>query len=320
MAPAGLTGMHRRSFIGLLASSLLAAVRRLPANENVKWALSANLWNHFKPVAFTDILDVMRDTGFIGIRMTQFPGILQTYGLTPSQLEAELSKRNLHIATISFGGPAHIPEQQSKVLDDARKAMEFLASFGANRLVVFSPGRSLQTDGEAPFRTMCQTFDQIGELAGEMGFRAGLHNHLGQMCEKPEEIHRCMQLTNPKLFGFSPDTAHLHLGGSNVVEMFEKYKSRLVMMDYKDAKWTTAPPGFTDSNGKIPPPDMAKFLSSIYDLGDGEIDFPGCHRVLKEIGYQGWNCVDLDAARNGPRASYERCGEYIANKLEPIYS
>ena len=34
----------------------------------------------------------------------------------------------------------------------------------------------------------------------------------------------------------------------------------------------------------------------------------------------GWNCVDLDTARNGPKASYERCGNYIVNKLEPIYS
>src|SRR5260370_10429633 len=127
--------MRRRSFLGLLSASLIAASRRLPANRNVKWAVSANLWNHFKPVAFTDVLDVMRDTGFIGIRMTQFPGILQKYQITTTQLEAELSKRNLHIATISFGGPPHDPKQQTKALNYARKAMEFLASFVANRMV-----------------------------------------------------------------------------------------------------------------------------------------------------------------------------------------
>ena len=130
--------MRRRSFLGWLSASLIAASHRLPANRNVKWAVSANLWNHFNPVAFTDILDVMRDTGFIGIRITQFPGILQKYQITTNQLEAELSKRNLQIATISFGGPTHDPAQQTKVLDDARKAMDFLASFGANRLGVFS--------------------------------------------------------------------------------------------------------------------------------------------------------------------------------------
>lgn len=312
--------MRRRTFLTLLSTSLLAASRRLPANKNVKWALSANLWNHFKPVAFTDILDIMRDTGFIGIRMTQFPGILQKYGLSVKQLEAELGKRNLLVATISFGGPAHDPGQQKHVLEDARKAMEFLALFGANRLVVFSPSRKPpETRTAAAFKTMCETFNHIGELAGEKGFRAGLHNHLGQMCETPEEIDRCMALTDPKLFGFSPDTAHLHLGGSNVTGMFRKYKGRLVMMDYKDAKWTTAPAGFTDANGAVPPPEEARFLSSIYDLGDGGIDFPGCHKVLKEIGYQGWNCVDLDAARQGPRVSYERSGAYITSKLEPIY-
>jgi sugar phosphate isomerase/epimerase len=312
--------MRRRSFLASLSSALFAMSGRLPANRNVKWALSANLWNHFRPVAFTDILDVMRDTGFIGIRMTQFPGILQKYGLTASQLETELSRRNLHIATISFGGPSHDPKQQARVLDQAREALQFLASFGANRLVVFSPSRRQQeTDSETAFRTMCVTFNRIGELAGEQGFRAGLHNHLGQMCERPEEIDRCMRMTDPKLFGFAPDTAHLHLAGANVVRTFQKYKSRLVMMDYKDARWT-APANFTDANGSHLEMEPAKFLSSIYDLGDGEIDFPGCHRVLKEIAYEGWNCVDLDTARNGPKRSYERCGNYIVNKLEPIYS
>ena len=74
-------------------------------------------------------------------------------------------------------------------------------------------------------------------------------------------------------------------------------------------------------NGKTHAKDseQAKFFSSICDLGDGEVDFPACHRVLKSIGFKGWICVDLDAARKGPRTSYERCGAYITSKLEPIY-
>lgn len=47
--------------------------------------------------------------------------------------------------------------------------------------------------------------------------------------------------------------------------------------------------------------------------------FPGCHRVLKSVRYRGWICVDLDSARKGPRADYQRCGDYIVNKLQPIY-
>lgn len=305
-----------------MAASLASAAQKLPANQNVKWAVSAALWNHFKAVPFTDILDVMRDTGFIGVRMTQFPAILKTYDMTVAQLEKELSKRNLHIATISFNGPAHDPARQAKVLADAKTAMTFLKTFGADRLVVFSPGRvPAGQDVNAAFKTMCETYNHIGELAGTMGFKAGLHNHLNQMCENQAEIDKCMAMTDPKLFYFSPDTAHLQLAGCNVVDNVSKYKNRLMLLDYKDAKWTTPAADLALTNGKTYAKDSkdAKFFNSIYDLGDGEVDFPGCHRVLKEINYKGWICVDLDAARKGPRASYERSGAYVVSKLEPIY-
>jgi len=277
------------------------AAGRLPANQNVRWALGANLWNYFPRVPFTDILDVMKDTGFIGIRLTQFPQILTTYNITVEQMEKEVSRRNLHVITISFNGPAHDPARRAEVIANARKAMDFLKVFGADRLVVFSPSRAAGS-GEAAFRNMCECYNKLGEAAGEMGFRAGLHNHLGQMVQDAAEVDRCMELTDPKLFSLSPDTAHLHLAGIDVVKTLEKYKSRLMLADYKDAR-------------KV----GEKLQDNIFDLGDGEIDFPGCHRVLKSIAFKGWLCVDLDTARQGPRASYERCGAYVVSKLEPIY-
>jgi sugar phosphate isomerase/epimerase len=111
-----------------------------------------------------------------------------------------------------------------------------------------------------------------------------------------------MAMTDPKLFWFSPDTAHLYLADCDVVKTIEKHQSRLMLLDYKDAR-----------------KNSPKLLDNIFDLGDGDVDFPGCHRVLKSIGYKGWLCVDLDVARKGPRVSYERCAEYVVNKLESIY-
>src|SRR5262249_35286998 len=133
--------MNRRLFLSSLVAALSSAANRLPANRNVKWALSAGLWSHYPPGPFTDILDVMKDTGFIGVRLTGFPGILKTYGLTAAQLEKEVSKRELHVATISFGGPVNDPAQHKAVVEKARDAMRFLQLFGANRLVVFPPAR-----------------------------------------------------------------------------------------------------------------------------------------------------------------------------------
>jgi inosose dehydratase len=315
--------MTRRALLAATAATLASAASKLPKNKNVKWAVSLGLWGHFKRTSLTDVFDIMRDTGFIGIRFTGFPGFLETYKVTLADVEREMSKRGLEAFTISFGGPTHIAAREAEVLRGARSAMEFLTKLGARHLVVFPPGRnSPEVNAPDAFERMCKTFDKIGELAGEMGFRAGLHNHLDQMVEGPEEVDRCMALTNPKLFWFSPDTAHLHLGGSNVPQKFEKHKHRLMSMDYKDARWTTPVEDWVSDTGRVSPKDSrsAKFFNSIYDLGDGDIDFPACHRTLKSIGFRGWICVDLDTARKGPRHSYERCGQYVTTKLEPIYA
>jgi sugar phosphate isomerase/epimerase len=287
--------------MGALACTLGRAADRLPANKNVKWGLGSNLWNSFKGSKFTDILDVMHDTGFIGLRLTQFPQILKVYDITQADMEKEVSKRGLHVVTISFNGPTQDASKQKEVLDSARQAMTFLKGFGASHLVVFPPNRNAGA-AEGAFKNMCECFNHIGEVAGEMGFRAGLHNHMGEMVQTEDELDRCMRMTDAKLFWFSPDTAHLHLAGMDVPKIMDRYKNRLMLADYKDAR-IGAP----------------KFLDTIFDLGDGDIDFPACHRVLKSVSFKGYLIVDLDIARNGPRASYERCRDYVVSKLEPIY-
>ena len=294
--------MTRRAMLALMATTLGRAAARLPANRNVKWGLGSNLWNFFPGSSFTDILDVMRDTGFIGLRVTQFPQILKTYNLTARQMQDEASKRGCQIVTISFNGPAQDPARHAEMVANARAAMEFLKEFGARHLVVFSPNRNAGR-AEGAFQAMCQGFNEIGRAAGEMGFRAGLHNHIGQMVQTADELDRCMRMTDAKLFRLSPDTAHLHLAGMDVPRILERYQSRLMLADYKDAK-RGAP----------------AFPQNIFDLGDGEIDFPACHRVLRSVSFKGWLIVDLDIARQGPRASYERCGAYVVGKLEPIYA
>ena len=189
----------RRTFLAqlsVLAAALAKAAERLPANQNVKWAVSLNLWTHLPPCPFTDILDVMKDTGFIGIRVTGFPGFLQKYQLTLPQLHREVSRRNLDIATISWNAPLQDPAQREKVMESARDAMKFLADFGANHLLVFSPARTASaSNAPGAFRELCERCNQVGELAGKMGFTAGLHNHLGQMVQNQDEVDRFMSMT-----------------------------------------------------------------------------------------------------------------------------
>lgn len=322
--------MDRRDFLvslgalsaALTAGSLPAAAYEMPANKNVKWALSSALWSHYPPGSFTDILDVMRATGFIGVRLTGFKNFLQRYDLTEDRLRGELEKRDLHAVTISWNGPLYQPDRRKEALDGAKQAMTFLSHFGANHLVVFPPNRNLPgANTPEAFKALCECCNRIGEIANGMGFTAGLHNHMNQMVQTQEEVDRFMAMTNPKLFGLSPDTAHLNLAGCDVVGTLNRYKDRIHFADYKDSKWTQPTKDWVTPTGKVLPKDSeaARFQASIYDLGDGQVDFPGCHRVLKSVNYKGWLCVDLDTSRLGPLADYKRCGNYIVEKLQPIY-
>jgi sugar phosphate isomerase/epimerase len=321
--------MDRRSFLASLSATLSLLPSTLshsedlqPANRNIKWALSEALWRYYPPAPFSELLDVMAETGFIGVRLAGFPGVLNHYGMTAAQMQSEVSKRNLHVVTISWSGRLIDPADRQQVLDSAREAMKFLADFGANHLVVFSPSRNTPgADTPAAFKELCERCNQIGELAGEVGFTAGMHNHWGQMVQNQDEVDRFMAMTDPKLFGLSPDTCHLNLGGCDVIGTLNRYKHRIRFLDYKDSKWTTPTKDWVQPDGKVYPKDSptAKFFNSSYDLGDGQVNFPGCHRVLKSVSSQGWICVDLDTARLGREADFHRCGAYIVKNLEPIY-
>ena len=78
-------------------------------------------------------------------------------------------------------------------------------------------------------------------------------------------------MTDPKLFYFSPTPRTYTWAADDPAVIMEKYKNRLMMADYKDAKRA----GLT-----------AKYVTNTFDLGDGEIDFPACHRVLRSIRFQ----------------------------------
>jgi len=57
------------------------AADRLPANKNVKWGLGSNLWNSFKDRSSRTSSRNARYRVY-RLRLTQFPRILESYGIT----------------------------------------------------------------------------------------------------------------------------------------------------------------------------------------------------------------------------------------------
>src|SRR5262252_5062026 len=108
--------MTRREMLRAIGAkaAMLAAVRDRAlavAGPNIKWAVSMFLWTSTQwqdngPIPFTDMLDVIKDTGFDGFRFVGWPDSVQKYKLSMSFLDRELSKRGIRIATLSFNGGA----------------------------------------------------------------------------------------------------------------------------------------------------------------------------------------------------------------------
>jgi len=149
--------MTRRQLLACLsaqAASLGVLRQNLEAlaGPNIRWAVSMFLWTSTQwpdraPVPFTDMLDVIKDTGFDGLRFVGWPQNLDRYGLTVPFLDRELSRRGLRLATLSFHGDAHNPEKHAAIDKEAHGACEFLKHFGATEMVVFFAEASEQGAG-----------------------------------------------------------------------------------------------------------------------------------------------------------------------------
>jgi len=315
--------MERRQFLAALGGSLAGVTETAGASPagNIRWALDLGTWGHLAPVPFTEVLDVIKDTGFTGIRLNTFPGALAKYDLSVPVLERELSKRDIRLVTVSFGGQADDPSKHAAIEKAARQAMQFLQGFGATDLVVFSPAKTQKILVAERLRIACEFYNHLGDVAAEYGFKAGLHNHLDEIVETQDEVELFLKLTDPKRFHFAPDTAHAYLAGCNVTELFERHAHRISFMDYKDARNTPARQDIKLGNGSVLPAGSASatFFNSISDLGEGAIEFRPLHSEWKRVGFKGWICPDLDYVRVSPRDSFARCMKYIREKLEPIY-
>ncbi|MDR1902593.1 MAG: sugar phosphate isomerase/epimerase [Treponema sp.] len=121
---------------------------------------------------------------------------------------------------------------------------------------------------------------QIGVLGKQYGVTVCLHPHLGTMVENKQDIDWFAEFVNAEDVSFCFDTAHILTGGMNVVDMFSQYVSRMPYVHLKDVS-ATLEPGQTQFDRFRP-------------VGEGIVDFTGVLEVLKNHGYRGVLCVEVD--------------------------
>ncbi|MGQ9634730.1 MAG: sugar phosphate isomerase/epimerase family protein [Bryobacteraceae bacterium] len=295
----------RRQFV-IAAAAAGATASAEAAMRNIHWGLGAVTWTAKAsgPIRWSQICPDVAASGFDGVEPFTTRN-LPVDDENMNELAELLPKYKLRLAGIYWADRFHEPGEEARILRECHRFLGYLKRMASDRLIIGPPTPNVP-DESAAIRQLAKVMDAIGKIAlEEYGIKTGIHPHVHSLIENPRQIDSLMKQTNPRYFNLAPDTAQLWMGGGEVVEMFEKYKNRLVYIHYKDIR------GYNRS--------LPGYMDNVVELGQGVIDFPALHRILRSVNYRGWITIDLDNARISPLESARVQMEYIKRVLEPIY-
>jgi inosose dehydratase len=85
-----------------------------------------------------------------------------------------------------------------------------------------------------------------------------------------------MEATDPRYFDFIPDVGHLAAGGLDPLQVYKKYRSRIIATHFRDYD----PKAEFERNGKT---EKGRFVP----LGQGVVDLHGLAAYLKQADFKG---------------------------------
>ena len=169
--------------------------------------------------------------------------------------------------------------------ENAQNYVNFMKGTGSTYLnmqgVMWKEPPNERPTDDAQICAYAELSNRIGKLCKDNGMQAVFHPHFNTAVFREGEIDRYLSLVNPDLVSLCLDTAHTMLAGMDVVKAFDKYGDRIGYVHLKDV----------DPDESVHPEwPIKRFLP----LGCGTIDFKGVLKVLRQHGYDGVLCVELD--------------------------
>ena len=145
----------------------------------------------------------------------------------------------------------------------------------------------------------CRRANRMVDVANRMNVEVAVHNHLGAVVEKQDELDYFMKaVPNAKLIF---DIGHLHGAGGDCVGTIEKYADRIIAMHFKDIEMRD--------------PDNTEWYKRLCfrGLDDGNINFDwrATVKALKKVGYDKWCFIEQDSHRNDAHAELKRSLELL---------
>ncbi|SCI73622.1 Inosose dehydratase [uncultured Clostridium sp.] len=242
------------------------------------WTWLVNHQDNYK-YEFEQFLKEVADIGYDSVE--NFAFITKYFDNNAEEVKGLLDKYGLEMVNL-YEHFSTDPEEDYK---KAGEYIDFMKKIGATYLnlqgVMWKDAPFDRPTDEATIKAYATLSNRIGKLCKENGCVAVFHPHAATPVYTEEQIDIFLANTDPEYVWLCPDTAHTTLAGMDAVEAFKKYLPRIGYVHLKDVD--------PDVNNS-PEWPMNRFCA----LGLGTVDFRGIYRVLKEGGYDGVLCVELD--------------------------
>jgi inosose dehydratase len=294
--------MKRREFLaGGLSAGAWAAGWRPPVEwvraPGIRFGYAAITWGGNDRQAIDDIAAL----GFRGVQLRQ--SAVATWGDRPAELKALLAERRLALVALSSGVMPLDPAAEKESVAQHVRHARFVREVG---------GRYLQLLDERPrgrdpvpddYRRMGRLLSELGRRTADLGISLGLHNHMGNLSQAPDEVARVLDAADPRFVRLELDTAHYQQAGGDPAEAVRRYGARLLFLHLKDLE-SPIPGGG---------PDSYRFV----ELGRGKVDFKAVFAALDGIGFDGWAVVELDSVPD-PARTPKQSGAIARRYLESL--
>lgn len=215
-----------------------------------------------------------------------------------------LKKYNIKPVSFYFHLPS--PEEADSFFVQIDKEMEFIADLGV-KLISLQATWGRPEGGEVKQKHLeaeSELFIRFAKKSKEYGIMSNLHPHDNTWAMYENEIDYYMNNISPDLLSFCPDTAHLIAGGCDPVKVVERYKDRVRFTHFKDIKNANLFSEGIGANG-------VEVYSNFCELGKGNVDFRKVFDILKDAGYDGPLCEELDMAPVSNKESAKNNYEFL---------
>jgi inosose dehydratase len=284
--------ISRRGFLGTVGvavagCALPGRAPSLSTASRIRFGYAAITWGGDDLNAIDDIAAA----GFSGIQLRS--NILTRFGNRPTELRDLLARRGLTFVALSSGTVPLDSARETQVIAEHVAHARFLKDAGGLYLQLIDQRPTGRAVTPADCSRLGTLLTEIGRRTAEIGVPVVYHPHMDAVGETPADTRRILDAADPRYVKLLLDVAHYTQGGGDPVAAIREYRDRLLLLHLKDLE---APvPGAADQTRSY------RFV----ELGRGKVNLAGVLAALREIGFDGWAVVELDAVPDKSRTPKE---------------